>query len=333
MIGCTLILLVVISCTGDWFQVTESNCPGELTVASHNCVFSVPTGSLWYGFGMLPALLLVAAALLFATRRVPRLAVALPVRESIVWMMFAGMEIILFCLYWLIPSGVYVTGVVVVPVGGVGASVAGWTLYTEWPGWPFFTAVGLAIVLALGGLARCARGDRSTRVRMRGREASVPSARSQDPVPSRAVVGYVIIGVSLALLVAFSLEQSWLNVGPQCSGGLFCALGGVDAHTSLWYGVGFVPAALLVAAIVFFVLQRVPQPHVVGPVGESVVWMVFAAVEILLFITFWAMVRGSFIFASMTGAAASPGMSLEVSVVLAIVIGIGGGAAQMERRR
>lgn len=136
VVGLSLVLLFSFSFVGAWFQ-TELFCPepvyGPGTIFGGGvgtCADWIAGGTLWSGFGLLPALLLVAALLFFVIRRLPQVRLRLPVPEALIWVVFAVVEIGLFILNWVTSNGgVLSTG----------------------PGWALWVGVGLAGLLGVGG--------------------------------------------------------------------------------------------------------------------------------------------------------------------------------------
>ena len=134
LIGGGLLLLFVFSFIGGWIQITFT-CP----IADLYCTGSTSSsaGSLWQGFGVLPALIGVAAIGWFVVVKVPELGLGGMVPDSPIWrspwMGFAGIEVVLFLLYWPLQSGVYATQ----------GSTA--------PGWALWASVAFAAVVGIGG--------------------------------------------------------------------------------------------------------------------------------------------------------------------------------------
>ena len=197
VVGLSLLLLFSFSFVGAWFQ-TQLFCPEPVTGpgplfsgGAGICSEWVAGGTLWSGFGLLPALLLVAAMLLFLVRRLSRVRLGLPVPEGVVWMLFAAVETGLFLLYWLVP--------------GAANESPYLSSATATPGWAFWVAVGLGGPLFAGGVIKLVQGDR-------GLPAPSPSSpRAEDPSlaarqlsPAGPRLGEVVVGVALTALFAFS---------------------------------------------------------------------------------------------------------------------------------
>lgn len=159
LIALCLLLLFSFSFVGGWFQASAAataNCTPSLTSV---CAFT--NDSLWHGFGILPALLIIAAMLFFVIRRLPRVRLALGVPEAVVWMGFAVLEIGLFFAYWVIGNGGALVDYCDSYVGSVGSSLGGSFncntitapqyshYYSLFPGWTLWVAMGLAILLGL----------------------------------------------------------------------------------------------------------------------------------------------------------------------------------------
>lgn len=123
-----------------------------------------------------------------------------------------------------------------------------------------------------------------------GAGAPAPQIVSIDVVAilRRVPLGDALIGGALLLLFAFSFVGAWIRVFGTCSPGGGCTTGAVS-YGSLWGGFGILPALLLVAAIVWFVLRALPslRPSVALPLPDPVIWMGFAGLEILLFLLHW----------------------------------------------
>jgi len=150
VIGAGLLALLILSFIGGWiyYSVTYYDGLGNPVTQSGT------GGSLWDGFGILPALLLVVAIVFFVSRRLPQVRLVLPVPDSVVWMGFAVVEIVLFVLHWIIDNG---------QTGSFSA-----------PGWAAFTAV--VIAAAIGAVAY---RDHQSRTRLS--LASVPPGGRQPP--------------------------------------------------------------------------------------------------------------------------------------------------------
>jgi hypothetical protein len=122
MIGAALLVLFILSFISDWLSL-NFGC---------NLVECFSGGvSLWEGFGILPAILLLLAMLWFTIRAIPSLrrALPLPIPDAVIWIGFAALEIVLFLLHWLID----------------GSGVAG-------PGWTMFAGWAFAVLLGVGAL-------------------------------------------------------------------------------------------------------------------------------------------------------------------------------------
>ena len=103
LIALCLLLLFSFSFVGSWFQVsaaTAANCSPSVTTV---CGFS--NDSLWHGFGILPAVLIIVAIVFFVIRRLRGVRLVLGVPEAVVWMGFCVLEIGLFFAYWVIGNG------------------------------------------------------------------------------------------------------------------------------------------------------------------------------------------------------------------------------------
>lgn len=321
VVGLSLVLLFSFSFVGAWFQ-TELFCPepvyGPGTIfgggGAGTCADWVAGGTLWSGFGLLPALLLVAALLFFLVRRLSRVRLTLPVPEGVVWIVFAAVETGLLFLYWVIPSP---AGLSPYPSSAMAT-----------PGWVFWVAVGLGGLLFAGGLLKLLQGE--------GGEPAAPaehlgSGVAPRPVPPRPRLGEVAVGVALVALFAFSFAGAWFQAAAGCIGiavpGSSAGVPGIPYMPScvsqtyffgsLWSGLGLLPALLLVAALLFFVIRRLPQVRLRLPVPEALIWVVFAVVEIGLFILNWVTSNGGVL-------STGPGWAFWVGVGLAGLLGVGG---------
>ncbi|MGD0833865.1 MAG: hypothetical protein ABSA40_05490 [Candidatus Dormibacteria bacterium] len=320
VVGLALVLLFSFSFVGAWFQ-TELFCPepvvpGPIYAGGTGiCAEWVPGGTLWSGFGLLPALLLVGAMLFFVVRRLSRVRLTLPIPEGVVWMVFGVVETGLLFLYWVIPSP-----------AGVSPYLSS-TMAT--PGWAFWVAVGLGGLLVAGGALELIQGDS-------GRQPAVPGAPAEHlgagvalrPVPAGPRAGAVIAGVALVALFAFSFVGTWFQASVGCvvsppiiRGGLLPYIPSCPASTyffgSLWSGLGLLPALLLVGGLLFFVIRRLPQVRLRLPVPEALIWVLFAAVEVGLFVLNWVTSNGGVL-------GTSPGWGFWVGVGLAGLLGVGG---------
>ncbi len=169
--------------------------------------------------------------------------------------------------------------------------------------------------------------------------APAPSRGATPPVtqpPSIDVAGLVhrippgdaLIGGSLLVLLILSLVGAWIRVFGVCSPGAGCTTGSLS-FGSLWDGFGVLPALLLVAAIVWFVARAVPalRAAAVLPVPDPVVWMGFAALEIVLFLLHWVIDNQASDFTQPN--ATMPGWAAFCAIVVAGVLGAG---AHLNRR-
>jgi hypothetical protein len=323
IIGLPLLLMFSLSFVGGWFKVTGYGC----AVAPQNtpgCASSYSYGYLWSGLGILPAVLLVAAILFFALRRVPHTEVVLPVRESAIWMIFAVVEIALLLGWWATGTGGYRdAGIPILP-----------SFATRFlPGWALLIATGLALLVGVGGWV----------VHIQREET--PAASTAPPGERRVDLnaalrhaatrcpGDLVVGMSLTLLFAFSFVGGWLLLAPACASCPSETSGLGIPYISLWSGLGFLPALLLVPALLLFAIRRAPGLRLSLPVPEPAVWMVFAVVEIGLFALYWAVGKGYSGGSFAPANAAAPGWSFWVGIALAVALGIGGCVSQFGRGR
>ncbi len=307
-----LFLLLVCSFLGGWFLETGTFC------LNSPCA-SPSSGILWDGYGILPGVLLVAAFIVFVVGHA-RFAPAAPrALGSLLWIAFAVVEAGLLLLYWQIGRS--------------------YPEYNEFnlggppsPGWAFWVSMGLAIVLAAGGCVRYAKGDTRGAPppgEIASFRESTYSREVRQSMVSRARLGDSVIGASLALMFAVTLVYAWFQVSTQCVLGLPCVQGFLDG--SLWDGFGVLPALLLIAAIVLFVIGRTPQLSLALPVPESLIWAIFGLVEIPLLFLYWLLgsgyYQGTFEAETPTGetTTVAPGWALWAAVVLALTVGVAGG--------
>jgi hypothetical protein len=105
----------------------------------------------------------------------------------------------------------------------------------------------------------------------------------------------MLIALCLLLLFSFSFVGSWFQVSAataaNCSPSVTTVCG--FSNDSLWHGSGILPAVLIIVAIVFFVIRRLPGVRLVLGVPEAVVWMGFCVLEIGLFFAYWVIGNGS----------------------------------------
>ena len=129
-----LLLLFVLSFMGGWIQTSLSCQVGDIYCAGSN---TADSGSLWQGFGLLPALIVVFSMGWFAVLKVPELGLGGVVPDSprwrSPWMGVAGVEVVLFLLYWPIEGGNYTS--------------QGSTS----PGWALWASIAFAAVVGIGG--------------------------------------------------------------------------------------------------------------------------------------------------------------------------------------
>jgi hypothetical protein len=127
-----LLLLFVFSFVGGWIQVSFT-CPSGDVYCTSN---SASVDTLWNGFGILPALVVVVAIVWFVVTEIPQVRLVSPAHRAAVWqetwVAFAAGEIVLFVMDWLIEG-------------------SGYTGYSSAPGWPLITSVVFAAVVGIGG--------------------------------------------------------------------------------------------------------------------------------------------------------------------------------------
>lgn len=129
-----LFLLFVFSFVGGWIQ-TSYTCPsGDIYCAGST---SSAVGSLWEGFGVLPALVVVFAICWFIALKIPGLRLERIAPDSRIWrapwIAFAGLVVVLFLLYWPIQGGTY---------SSLGSTT---------PGWALWASIAFAAVVGTGG--------------------------------------------------------------------------------------------------------------------------------------------------------------------------------------
>jgi hypothetical protein len=119
---------------GAWIQISFT-CPVVTTYCQGSTTSTA--GSLWQGFGLLPALIVVFSLGWFVVLKVPELGLGgmVPVspRWRSPWMGVAGVELVLFLLYWPIEGGNYTS--------------QGSTS----PGWALWASTAFAAVVGVGG--------------------------------------------------------------------------------------------------------------------------------------------------------------------------------------
>lgn len=129
-----LLLLFVLSLIGGWIQISFT-CPVVTTYCQGSTTSAA--GGLWQGFGLLPALILVFSLGWFVVLKVPELGLGGMVPDSprwrSPWMGVAGVEVVLFLLYWPIEGGNYTS--------------QGSTS----PGWALWASIAFAAVVGMGG--------------------------------------------------------------------------------------------------------------------------------------------------------------------------------------
>ena len=137
-----LILMFAFSFVSGWIRLSVS-CPVGAVYCTAD---SVTADTLWDGFGILPAVLVIFGILWFAVRRLPQVGIVLPIPDGMLWMGFAVVEIIFFLLHWVIEGGS--------ALNGAGAG------YSSMPGWADFASIVFALVLGFGGYLLYAKGPR-----------------------------------------------------------------------------------------------------------------------------------------------------------------------------
>jgi hypothetical protein len=133
-----------------------------------------------------------------------------------------------------------------------------------------------------------------------------------------------VIAGGLLLLFVFSFIGGWAQITFTCQVGIYCAGSTSSAAGTLWEGFGLLPALILVFAIGWFVVLKVPELGLAGMVPDSPrwrsPWMGVAAVEVLLFLLYWPIEGGAYA----TQGSISPGWAFWASIAFAAVVGIGG---------
>jgi hypothetical protein len=174
LIGGALLLLFIFSFLQGWMYVKASTtCSFGYCYSGGGAFFD----SLWDGFGVLPALLIVFGALWFAYRAIPQLrgSLVLPVPDAVIWMGFAITEAVFFLLQWVI----------------VGASNGGVGYYI--PGWADFCSIVFAAVIFVGAYRNYQHGPKLVFTSSRAPAAVTPLASAApSPVPDAA--GAVAVG-------------------------------------------------------------------------------------------------------------------------------------------
>jgi hypothetical protein len=136
-----LALLFIFSFLGGWIQLSFT-CPANDVYCTSN---SATVDSLWNGFGILPALIIVVAVVWFVVTEIPAVRLVAPVRASTAWretwIAFAAVEIVLFVMDWLIEG-------------------SGYSGYSSTPGWVLIISIILAAVVGIGGYLERQRGLR-----------------------------------------------------------------------------------------------------------------------------------------------------------------------------
>jgi hypothetical protein len=152
-IGAALAGLVGASFAGAWFQVVLNACsmpptPDRSRVLPEECARYRTLGSLWNGIGVLPGAVLLVGILSYLLRRALRRGPALPVGEPAIRMAFGAAEAALLFVYWDIAKGY--------PDFSSPSS-----LPAAGPGWAFWVAAGLALLVGVGGGIQQRGGHRS----------------------------------------------------------------------------------------------------------------------------------------------------------------------------
>jgi len=138
-----------------------------------------------------------------------------------------------------------------------------------------------------------------------------PQQIDLNELASRVPPGDFLMVASLVLLFAFSFVGCWFHA----SYGSYS----VDYDT-LWDGFGYLPAFLLLFAMGFYAVRKLPQFRLDLPVPDWQVWLGFSGLEIVLFLLHWLIDKGP----GGPGVSFRPGWTLFVAVFLVLTLAAGG---------
>jgi len=146
-----------------------------------------------------------------------------------------------------------------------------------------------------------------------------------DAVLRSITVSDALIGSGLLLLLVFSLLPGWIHAWFSCpANDIYCASVSVTVDR-LWDGFGFLPGLLIVVAIGWFVVRRLPQIHLELTAPDTAIWranwMAFAGIEIVFFVLHWQIEGGQY---TSLNYSTLPGWALWASIVFAAAVGWGG---------
>lgn len=159
--------------------------------------------------------------------------------------------------------------------------------------------------------------------------AQQPQAIDFQELLKNFTTGDLVIGGALILMFIFSFFGGFKHVSVDCTSvGTACVGGGSATGDSLWGGLGILPALLMLVAIAFYVIRKIPQIQLpVLPLPDWQIWMIFGIGEAVLIFLSWLAGKGTsggVDFGSVPGVSTSPGWSMYVLVILALGVAVGG---------
>jgi hypothetical protein len=159
-----------------------------------------------------------------------------------------------------------------------------------------------------------------------------PAAQSIDfqALMKNFSTGDMVIGGALVLMFIFSFLGGFKHVSIDCTStfGSACVGGGSASGDSLWGGLGLLAGLLILVAIAFYVVRKLPQIQLpMLPLPDWQIWTIFGIAEAVLIFLSWLIGKsssGGVDFGSFPGISTSPGWSCYALILLSLAVGVGG---------
>ena len=162
--------------------------------------------------------------------------------------------------------------------------------------------------------------------------AQPPQAIDFQAMLKNFSTGDLVIGGALILMFIFSFIGGFKHVSvDNCGAGLGVSISSASCSAtgdSLWGGLGILAALLILVAIAFYVVRKLPQIQLpLLPLPDWQIWTIFGVFEAVLIFLSWLVGKsssGGVDFGSLPGISTSPGWSCYVLIILALAVAVGG---------